>query len=82
MPARTTPVLFTFPLPPYDEYFPSKVQVMGSFGDWQRDTPLLTKNEQEGRFEAEILVDLEKFPEVYQEESDSSISGGSRAVAT
>lgn len=47
----------------------------GSFDDWQKNTPLLTKNEQEGRFEAEILVDLEKLPEVYQEENDNGISG-------
>ncbi|OAQ26584.1 hypothetical protein K457DRAFT_128116 [Linnemannia elongata AG-77] len=80
-PPRTTPVLFTFPFPSYDEQFPSAVQVTGSFDDWQRDTPLLTKNEQEGRFEAEILVDLEKLPEVYQEESDSRVIGGGGAVA-
>ncbi|KAF9275364.1 hypothetical protein BGZ88_002373, partial [Linnemannia elongata] len=78
---RTTPVLFTFPFPSYDEHFPSTVQVTGSFDDWQRDTPLLTKNEQEGLFEAEILVDLENLPEVYQEESDSRVIGGGGAVA-
>lgn len=81
VPARTTPVLFTFPFPSYDEHSLSTVPVAGSFDDWQRDTPLLTKNEQEGLFEAEILVDLEKLPEVYQKESDSSISSGSGAVA-
>lgn len=80
-PLRTTPVFFTFPFPSYDEHFPSTVQVTGSFDDWQRDTPLLTKNEQEGLFEAEILVDLEKLPEVYQEESDSRVIGGGGAVA-
>ncbi|KAG0195269.1 hypothetical protein BGX33_003782, partial [Mortierella sp. NVP41] len=67
MTPRTTPVLFTFPFTSYDEHFPSTVQVTGTFDDWQRATMPLTKNEQEGRFEAEILVDLEKFPEVYQE---------------
>ncbi|KAG0321659.1 hypothetical protein BGZ97_010624 [Linnemannia gamsii] len=75
VPPRTTPVLFTFPFPSYDEHFPSTVQVTGSFDDWQKDTPLLTKNEQERRFEAEILVDLEKLPEVYQEDNGNSVSG-------
>ncbi|KAF9341847.1 hypothetical protein BGZ91_000884 [Linnemannia elongata] len=65
----------------YRQHPSYSVQVTGSFDDWQRDTPLLTKNEQEGRFEAEILVDLEKLPEVYQEESDSRVIGGGGAVA-
>ncbi|KAF9086670.1 hypothetical protein BGX29_001291 [Mortierella sp. GBA35] len=78
MTPRTTPVLFTFPFPSYDEHFPSTVQVTGTFDDWQRATMLLTKNEQEGRFEAEILVDLEKSPGVYQEvvqEHDNNSNG-------
>ncbi|KAG9061986.1 hypothetical protein KI688_006704 [Linnemannia hyalina] len=57
------------------------VQVRGSFDDWQRDTPLLVKNEQEGRFKAEILVDLERLPEAYQEETYSSAGGDGEAVA-
>ncbi|KAG0282691.1 hypothetical protein BGZ96_000205 [Linnemannia gamsii] len=81
VPPRATPVLFTFPFPSHDEHFPSTVQVTGSFDDWQKDAPLLTKNEQEGRFEAEILVDLEKLPEVYQEENDNSISGVAATTA-
>ncbi|KAF9124639.1 hypothetical protein BGW39_008066 [Mortierella sp. 14UC] len=74
--SRTTPVLFTSPFLSYDEHFPSTVQVMGTFDDWQRDTPLLIKNEEEGRFEVEILVDLERLPEVYQEEEKDSSSCG------
>ncbi|KAF9543244.1 hypothetical protein EC957_001041 [Mortierella hygrophila] len=82
VPPRTIPVLFTFPFPSYDEYFPSMVQVTGSFDDWQRDTPLLIRNEQEGRFEAKILVDLERLPEVYQEEEGyTSVGGDGGAVA-
>ncbi|KAG0263383.1 hypothetical protein BGZ95_003809 [Linnemannia exigua] len=81
--SRTTPVLFTFPFPSYDEHFPSTVQVTGTFDDWQRDAPLLIKNEEEGRFEAEILVDLERLPEVYQEEEEDidSISCGTNSAA-
>ncbi|KAF9147770.1 hypothetical protein BG015_010528, partial [Linnemannia schmuckeri] len=74
VPPGTTPVLFMFPFPSYDEHFPITVQVTSSFDDWQRDTPLMTKNEQESRFETEILVDLEKLPEVYQRESDSNVT--------
>ncbi|KAF9902367.1 hypothetical protein EC991_005000 [Linnemannia zychae] len=79
--SRTTPVLFTFPFPSYDEHFPSTVQVTGTFDDWQRDTPLLIKNEEEGRFEAEILIDLERLPEVYQEDEKDLSSCDGAAVA-
>ncbi|KAG0375210.1 hypothetical protein BGX24_009399 [Mortierella sp. AD032] len=79
--SRAIPVLFTFPFPSYDDHFPSTVQVTGTFDGWQRDTPLLIKNEEEGRFEAEILVDLERLPEVYQEEEDKdSISCGTNVA--
>ncbi|KAF9932777.1 hypothetical protein FBU30_007283 [Linnemannia zychae] len=76
---RVTPVMFTFPFPSYDENFPKTVQVTGTFDNWRRETPFLTKNEQEGRFEGEILVDLERLPEVYQEEG-STRNGDSTMV--
>ncbi|KAF9201949.1 hypothetical protein BGZ49_007860 [Haplosporangium sp. Z 27] len=59
---RIVSVLFTFPFPPYDQDFPMTVQVTGTFDDWQRDSTILTKNEEEGRFEAKVQVHLERLP--------------------
>ncbi|KAG0203513.1 hypothetical protein BGX28_004233 [Mortierella sp. GBA30] len=64
---RVTPVLFTFPFPSQDQqYLPNSVQVTGTFDDWQRTTGLLTKNDQNRRFEAEIQVDLERLQEIFE----------------
>jgi len=57
---RLLPVRFTFPFPPHDQPFPSSVQVTGDFEDWTRShkAGFLHRNEQEGRFETELEIDL------------------------
>ncbi|KAF9344289.1 hypothetical protein BGX26_004563 [Mortierella sp. AD094] len=77
---RITSVLFTFPFPLYDHDFPSMVQVTGTFDDWQRSNEgVLTKNEQEGRFEAEVQVDLERLP-LFSKRKDSQTEHGQRKI--
>ncbi|KAF9204960.1 hypothetical protein BGZ59_000762 [Podila verticillata] len=60
MSPRDTPVLFTFPYPPYGHHFPTSVQVTGNFDEWQR-TCYLHKNDVLNRFEAEVQIDLERL---------------------
>ncbi|KAG0014206.1 hypothetical protein BGZ81_000591 [Podila clonocystis] len=57
---RDTPVLFTFPYPPYGHQFPTSVQVTGNFDEWQRKC-YLHKNDLLNRFEAEVQIDLERL---------------------
>ncbi|KAF9983211.1 hypothetical protein BGZ75_005317 [Mortierella antarctica] len=71
---RITPVLFTFPFPPQDQHCPSSVQVTGTFDDWQRTAAPLTKNDQERRFEAEIQVDLERLPQIHDDDDEGAAS--------
>ncbi|KAG0078446.1 hypothetical protein BGZ92_001452 [Podila epicladia] len=64
---RDTPVLFTFPYPPYGHQFPTSVQVTGNFDEWQR-TCYLHKNDLLNRFEAEVQIDLERLALVKDDE--------------
>ncbi|GJJ74051.1 hypothetical protein EMPS_06409 [Entomortierella parvispora] len=60
---RLSLIRFTFPFPPYDQPFPSSVQVTGNFEDWTRShkAGFLHRNEQEGRFETEFEIDLDQL---------------------
>lgn len=60
---RFLPIRFTFPFPPSDQPFPSSVQVTGNFEDWSRShkAGFLHRNEQEGRFETELEIDLDQL---------------------
>ncbi|KAF9372968.1 hypothetical protein CPB97_000903 [Podila verticillata] len=60
MSPRDTPVLFTFPYPPYGHHFPTSVQVTGNFDEWQR-TCYLHKNDVLNRFETDVQIDLERL---------------------
>ncbi|KAG0319737.1 hypothetical protein BG000_003799 [Podila horticola] len=66
---RDTPVLFTFPYPPYGHHFPTSVQVTGNFDEWRR-TCYLHKNDLLNRFEAEVHIDLERLALVKGEDDD------------
>lgn len=68
MSPRDTPVLFTFPYPPYGHHFPTSVQVTGNFDEWQR-TCYLHKNDVLNRFEAEVQIDLERLALVKDHEN-------------
>ncbi|KAG0041760.1 hypothetical protein BGZ83_001334 [Gryganskiella cystojenkinii] len=60
---RLLPVKFTFPFPPYDQPFPTSVQVTGNFEDWTRThrQGFLRRNEDQGQFETELELDLDQL---------------------
>lgn len=69
---RLLPIRFTFPFPPYDQPFPTSVQVTGDFEDWTRShkAGFLHRNEQEGRFETEFEIDLDQLELIEASEAE------------